>query len=155
MPNNLLVIDFAINYDAKSVNQPTQQTIRLLCNTVQTDCNPKFQALQSVMVHKDEIISAKDRGVTTFKSPIERVFLPARTWRVQAGTECHNYVSICVCVCVRCYLLILLQSFQCRGGIISDLCSLCRSQSLGTSHSMILSPSSPPPPPPPPPSPHS
>ena len=38
---------------------------------------------------------------------------------------------------VRCYLLILLQSFQCRGGIISDLCSLCRSQSLGTSHSIV------------------
>ena len=32
-----------------------------------------------------------------------------------------------------CYLLILLQFCQCRGGIISDL---CRSQSLGTSHSM-------------------
>ena len=65
-------------------------------------------------------------------------FLPARTRRVQAGTESHNYVSIFLsfflCMCVRCYLLILLQSFQCRGGIISDLCSLCRSQSLGTSH---------------------
>ena len=43
-------------------------------------------------------------------------------------------VGVCVGVSVRCYLLILLQSFQCRGGIISDLCSLCRSQSLGTSH---------------------
>ena len=48
------------------------------------------------------------------------------------------FLSVCVAGCVRCYLLILLQSFQCRGGIISDLCSLCRSQSLGTSHSMIL-----------------
>merc|ERR1712105_62332 len=40
-------------------------------------------------------------------------------------------------MCVHCYLLILLQSFQCRGGIISDLCSLCRSQSLGTFHSIV------------------
>merc|ERR1712074_487389 len=46
-------------------------------------------------------------------------------------------VGVLVCVSGRCYLLILLQSFQCRGGIISDLCSLCSSQSLGTSHSIV------------------
>ena len=44
-----------------------------------------------------------------------------------AETESQNYLSGYVCMYVRCYLLILLQSFQCRGGIISDLCSLCRS----------------------------
>ena len=48
--------------------------------------------------------------------------------------QSRNYVCMYVGMFVRCYLLILLQSFQCRGGIISDLCSLCRSQSLGTSH---------------------
>merc|ERR1712090_116388 len=50
------------------------------------------------------------------------------------GTESHISVCVFVCVYVRCYLLILLRSFQYRGGIISDLCSLCRSESLGTSH---------------------
>ena len=47
------------------------------------------------------------------------------------------FVSMFVSVFVSCYLLILLQSFQSRGGIISDLCSLCRSQSLETSHSTV------------------
>ena len=42
-------------------------------------------------------------------------------------------LSLCFSVCP--YLLILLQFCQSRGGIISDL---CRSQSLGTSHSIIL-----------------
>ena len=45
-------------------------------------------------------------------------------------------MAVYLCIYVRCYLLILLQSFQCRGGIISDL---CRSQSLGTSHSNRVS----------------
>jgi len=62
-------------------------------------------------------------------------FIPAHIHRIQAGTESQNTVCFYVCFCVRCYLLILLQSFQYRGGILSDL---CRSQSLGTSNSMIL-----------------
>ena len=70
--------------------------------------------------------------------------------RGRAETGSHNFV--CVCVCMSAVIsssssssvslsphppLRLLQSFQCRGGIISDLCSLCRSQSLGTSHSTV------------------
>merc|ERR1712030_271267 len=85
----------------------------------------------------------------------ECLFLSARSPSGRAETESRNFVCWCVGLSVCCYLLILLQSFQCRGGIISDLCSLCRSQSLGTSHSMILSPSTRPPPPPPPPPPPS
>ena len=54
-----------------------------------------------------------------------------------SGNYVGLYVVMYVCLCVRCYLLILLQSFPCRGGIISNLCSLCRSQSLGTSHSTV------------------
>ena len=58
----------------QSINQPTQQTVRLLCNTVQTDCNPKYRALQSVMIYKDDINTAKESGVTTFQSTKGIVF---------------------------------------------------------------------------------
>ena len=39
-----------------------------------------------------------------------------------AETESQKSVYMYVCMWFRCYLLILLQSFQCRGEIISDLC---------------------------------
>ena len=54
-------------------------------------------------------------------------------WDIES--EFCLFLSLFICEYVYFYLLILLQFCQSRGGIISDL---CRSQSLGTSHSLFV-----------------
>ena len=48
---NLSAIEQAISYDDQKI-QPTQQSIRLSCNTIQTSSISEIQALESVMQYQ-------------------------------------------------------------------------------------------------------